>query len=147
MRDACGHDRCFEDLAVGEAAEIARTVTEADIAAFAALSGDFNPMHVDEDYAQASPFKGRIAHGMLSGALISTVLGMKLPGPGCIYVAQSLNFKRPVRIGDTVVTRCEVTGLEPAKKLATLRTTCRVGGKVVVDGEATLMVPGSRSAA
>ncbi len=147
MSDECGSGRRFEDLAIGEAAEIARTVTEADIAAFAAVSGDFNPMHVDEDYAKASPFKGRIAHGMLSGAFISTVLGMKLPGPGCIYVAQSLNFKRPVRIGDTVVARCEVTGLVPAKQLATIRTTCRVGGKVVVDGEATVMVPGSRPAA
>jgi len=132
---------CFEDLAVGQAAEFTKMVTEADIAAFAEVSGDFNPVHVDEAYAQATPFKGRIAHGMLSAAFISTVFGMKLPGPGCIYVAQSLNFKRPVRIGDTVVARCEVTGLVPAKKFVTFKTTCTVGGKVMVDGEATLMVP------
>ncbi len=133
---------CFEDLSVGQSAEFARTVTEADITAFATVSGDFNPVHVDEDYARTTPFKGRIAHGMLSAAFISTVFGMKLPGPGCVYVSQLLNFKRPVRIGDTVTARCEVTALVPAKKFATFRTTCSVAGKVVVDGEATLMVPG-----
>ena len=90
-------------------------------------------------------FKGRIAHGMLSAAFISTVLGTKLPGPGCIYVSQALKFKAPVRIGDTVTARVEVTVLVPEKKFVTLKTTCAVAGKLVVDGEATLMVPGKEA--
>jgi 3-hydroxybutyryl-CoA dehydratase len=131
----------FEDLSIGQSAEFAKTVTESDIGAFAGVSGDFNPVHINEEFAKTTMFKGRIAHGMLSAGFISTVFGMKLPGPGCIYVAQSLKFKAPVRIGDTVTARCEVTGLIPEKKFATFKTTCSVGGKIVVDGEATLMVP------
>lgn len=131
----------FEELSVGQSAIFAKTVTEADIAAFAGVSGDFNPVHVNEDFAKDTLFKGRIAHGMLSAAFISTVFGMKLPGPGCIYVSQLLKFKAPVRIGDTVVARCEVTAMVPEKKFVTFKTTCSVGDKVVVDGEATLMVP------
>ena len=131
----------FEDLSIGQSAEFAKTVTEADIVAFAGVSGDFNPVHINEEFAQTTMFKGRIAHGMLSAAFISTVFGMKLPGPGCIYVSQLLKFKAPVRIGDTVTARCEVTALVPEKKFATFKTTCSVNGKVVVDGEATLMVP------
>ncbi|MBI5162470.1 MAG: MaoC family dehydratase [Magnetospirillum sp.] len=131
----------FEDLTVGQSDTFAKTVTEADIAAFAGVSGDFNPVHVNEEYAKETMFKGRIAHGMLSAAFISTVFGMKLPGPGCIYVSQLLKFKAPVRIGDTVVAKVEVTALVPEKKFATFKTTCTVAGKVVVDGEATLMVP------
>ena len=131
----------FEDLSIGQSAEFAKTVTEADIVAFAGVSGDFNPVHINEVFAQTTMFKGRIAHGMLSAAFISTVFGMKLPGPGCIYVSQLLKFKAPVRIGDTVTARCEVTALVPEKKFATFKTTCSVNGKVVVDGEATLMVP------
>jgi 3-hydroxybutyryl-CoA dehydratase len=131
----------FEDLSVGQSAIFAKTVTEADIVAFAGLSGDFNPVHVNEEFAKTTLFKGRIAHGMLSGAFISTVFGTRLPGPGCIYVSQLLKFKAPVRIGDTVTARCEITALVPEKRFATFRTTCTVGEKIVVDGEATLMVP------
>ncbi len=131
----------FEDLSVGQSAEFAKAVTEADIVAFAGLSGDFNPVHMNEEYAKGTLFKGRIAHGMLSAAFISTVFGMKMPGPGCIYVSQLLKFKGPVRIGDTVIAKAEITALVPEKKFATFRTTCSVNGKVVVDGEATLMVP------
>lgn len=131
----------FEDLAIGSSAVFAKTVTEADIAAFAGVSGDFNPVHVNEEFAKTTMFKGRIAHGMLSAAFISTVFGMKMPGPGCIYVSQLLKFKAPVHIGDTVVARVEVTGTVPEKKFVTFKTTCTVGEKVVVDGEATLMVP------
>ncbi len=131
----------FEDLAIGQAATFAKTVTEADIVAFAGVSGDFNPVHVNEDYAKTTPFKGRIAHGILAAAFISAAFGTRLPGPGAIYVAQSLKFKAPVRIGDTVTARVEVTGLVPEKHFATFRTTCAVGGKIVVDGEATLKVP------
>lgn len=131
----------FEDLSVGQSAIFAKTVTEADIAAFAGVSGDFNPVHVNQEFASQTMFKGRIAHGMLSAAFISTVFGMKLPGPGCIYVSQLLKFKAPVKIGDTVTARVEVTTLTPEKKFATFKTTCTVGDKVVLDGEATLMVP------
>lgn len=131
----------FEELSLGQAAVFGKTVTEADIAAFAGVSGDTNPVHLNEEYAKGTMFKGRIAHGMLSAAFISTVFGTKLPGPGCIYVSQLLKFKAPVKIGDTVMARVEVTALNPEKKFATFKTTCTVGDKVVLDGEATLMVP------
>jgi 3-hydroxybutyryl-CoA dehydratase len=131
----------FEELSVGQVGVFAKTVTEADIVAFAGVSGDFNPVHINEEFAKDTVFKGRIAHGMLSAAFISTVFGTRLPGPGCIYVSQSLKFKAPVRIGDTVTAKVELTALVPEKKFATFRTTCSVGGKMVMDGEATLMVP------
>ncbi len=135
------HGYWFEELKPGMSASFAKTVTVADIQAFAGLSGDFNPVHVNEEFAVTTMFKGRIAHGMLSAAFISTVFGMKLPGPGCIYVSQALKFKAPVRIGDTVTARVEVIGTVPEKKFVTFTTTCSVSGKVVIDGEATLMVP------
>ncbi|MBC7908029.1 MAG: MaoC family dehydratase [Rhodospirillaceae bacterium] len=131
----------FEELSVGQSAVFGKTVTEADIAAFAGVSGDTNPVHLNEEWAKTTMFKGRIAHGMLSAAFISTVFGTKLPGPGCIYVSQLLKFKAPVKIGDTVMARVEVTALNPEKKFATFKTTCTVADKVVLDGEATLMVP------
>lgn len=131
----------FEELSVGQSAVFGKTVTEADIAAFAGVSGDTNPVHLNEEWAKNTMFKGRIAHGMLSAAFISTVFGTKLPGPGCIYVSQMLKFKAPVKIGDTVMARVEITALTPEKKFATFKTTCTVGEKIVLDGEATLMVP------
>jgi 3-hydroxybutyryl-CoA dehydratase len=132
---------CFEDISIGMKAAFAKTVTEADIATFAGVSGDFNPVHVNEEFAKGTMFKGRIAHGMLTAAFISTVLGNKLPGPGCIYVSQTLKFKAPVHIGDTVTATVEVLSTTPEKKFVTFKTTCCVGGKVVVDGEAQLLVP------
>ena len=135
------HGYYFEELQPGMTASFAKTVTEADIQAFAGLSGDFNPVHVNDEFAATTMFKGRIAHGMLSAAFISTVLGMRLPGPGCIYVSQALKFKAPVRIGDTVTAKVEVLSTVPEKKFVTLKTTCLVAGKAVIDGEATLMVP------
>lgn len=132
---------CFEDLREGMSASFSRTVTESDIVLFAGVSGDMNPVHLDAEYAEKTVFKGRIAHGMLSAAFISTVLGTKLPGPGTVYLAQSLKFKAPVRIGDTVTATCEVVALDPVKKRATLRTVCTVGGRPVVEGEALVMVP------
>ena len=131
----------FEDIAVGQSATFAKTVTEADIVLFAGVSGDTNPVHLDAEYAAGTMFKSRIAHGMLSAGFISAVFGTKLPGPGAIYVSQSLKFKAPVRIGDTVTARVEVTALVPEKKFVTFKSQCLVGGKVVIDGEATLMVP------
>jgi len=131
----------FEDLTVGQSATLGKTITDADILMFAGVSGDTNPAHMDEEYAAGTPFKGRIAHGMLTAAVISALFGTKFPGPGCIYVNQSLRFKAPVRIGDTVRVKAEVTDLVPGKKFAVFRTTATVKGKLVVDGEATLMLP------
>jgi 3-hydroxybutyryl-CoA dehydratase len=131
----------FEDLTVGQTASIARTVSEADILAFAGVSGDTNPVHVDEEFAASTMFKGRIAHGMLSVSYISTVLGTKLPGPGAIYLSQSVKFKAPVRIGDTVVTRATVTALEAEKRRVTLSTVCTVGDAEVTVGEAQILLP------
>ena len=131
----------FEDLALGQTASFSKTITEADILLFAAVSGDTNPVHIDAEAAAASMFKQRIAHGMLSASLISTVLGTRLPGPGTIYLAQNLKFRAPVTIGQTVTATVEVTALDPAKKRATLSTTCTVAGKPVVEGEATVMLP------
>ncbi|WP_147162711.1 MaoC family dehydratase [Pararhodospirillum oryzae] len=131
----------FEDLTEGMTASLAKTVSESDIYLFAGVTMDTNPAHVNEEYMKTSPFGGRIAHGMLAAGFISAVLGTRLPGPGAIYVGQSLRFKAPVRIGDTVTATAEVTSLVPAKRFVTLRTFCTVAGKVVVDGEATVMVP------
>jgi 3-hydroxybutyryl-CoA dehydratase len=119
----------------------ARTVTEADIIAFAGVSGDDNPVHLNEDFAATTMFKGRIAHGMLSVGYISAVIGTRLPGPGCIYLSQSLRFKAPVSIGDTVTARVTVTAMDRERNRVTLSTVCTVGNKVVIDGEAEVMPP------
>ena len=131
----------LEDLNLGQSAEISHVVTDADIVAFAAVSGDNNPVHLDEAYAAATPFKTRIAHGMLSAGYISAVLGTRLPGPGAIYISQTMNFKRPVRIGDEVITRATVSAIDSEKARVTLATVCEVAGKAVVEGEAVVMVP------
>ena len=131
----------LEDLSLGQSAEVSHTVTDADIRAFAEVSGDNNPVHLDEDYAAATPFKTRIAHGMLSAGYISAVLGTRLPGPGAIYISQTMNFKRPVRIGDEVITRATVAAIDSEKARVTLATVCEVAGKTVVEGEAVVMVP------
>jgi 3-hydroxybutyryl-CoA dehydratase len=134
------HGLYFEDLVVGQEAVYTKTVGEADIVLYAGVSGDTNPVHLDAEFAAKTPFKERIAHGMLSAGFISTVIGTKLPGPGAIYLSQSLRFKAPVKIGDTVLARARVTALDPGKRRVTLATTCEVGGKVVIDGEAAILV-------
>ena len=131
----------LEDLHPGMTAAHARTVTEADVILFAGISGDQNPVHLNQEFAEGTRFKGRIAHGMLTASFISTVLGNKLPGPGCIYVSQNLKFKAPVRAGDTVHTRVTVTGVLHEKGRVRLETICRVGDVIVIEGEAVLMVP------
>jgi 3-hydroxybutyryl-CoA dehydratase len=131
----------FDELTVGQSAEMMRVVGSADIEAFAEVSGDSNPVHLDEAYARGTPFGGRIAHGMLSAAYISAVLGTRLPGPGAIYLSQQLRFRRPVKIGDPVVARVTVKELDDKRGHATLTTVCEVNGKTVVDGEAVVMVP------
>lgn len=130
----------LEDLSVGQSAQRVRTVAEADIVAFAAVTGDDNPVHLDADYAAATSFGERIAHGMLSAGYISAVLGTTLPGPGAVYLSQTLAFKRPVRIGDEVTARATVTAIDEAKARVTLATACLVRGKTVVDGEAVVLV-------
>jgi len=132
---------CIEDLSVGMSASYAKTVTDEDIVRFADISGDNNPVHLDQAYAEKTMFKGRIAHGMLSAAFISTVFGTRLPGAGCIYLSQSLKFKAPVKIGETVEATVTITAVDSEKRRVTFQTVCRVGDKVVVDGEALLMVP------
>ncbi|HEX2189545.1 MAG TPA: MaoC family dehydratase [Longimicrobiaceae bacterium] len=132
----------FEELRVGQSATHAKTVTEADVVLFAGVTGDFNPAHLDQVYAEKSRFGGRIAHGMLSAGFISAALAMRLPGPGTIYLSQSLRFLRPVRIGDTVTARVEVAELVPAKRRVRLLTTCaNQHGEALVEGEALVMLP------
>ncbi len=128
-------------LEIGQKAQLAKTITEADILLFAAVSMDTNPVHLDAEAAAASPFKERIAHGMLSAGLISAVLGTRLPGPGTIYLGQTLRFRAPVKIGDTVTAEAEITAWDPERRRASLRTTCTVGGKVVIEGEAQVIAP------
>jgi 3-hydroxybutyryl-CoA dehydratase len=131
----------FEELKVGDSAETASTVSDETIRKFAEISGDDNPVHLDEAYAATTQFGGRIAHGMLSAGFISAVIGTRLPGPGCIYLSQSLRFRRPVKIGDEVIARATITGLDAERGRATLETVCTVAGKTVIEGEALVMVP------
>ena len=135
----------FEDLTIGQTASLAKTITEADILLYSAISMDTNPIHLDAEAAKESLFGERIAHGMLSAGLISGVLGTKLPGPGALYMRQSLRFAAPVKIGQTVKATVEVLTLNPDKKRATLKTICTVGDELVIEGEATVQVP-SRAA-
>lgn len=131
----------FEDLSAGQTASLAKTITDADIVLFSAVSMDTNPIHLNDEAGRETQFGGRIAHGMLSASLISAVLGTVLPGPGAIYLSQTLRFKAPVKPGDTVRAVVEVTELNPARKRATLRTTCLVKEVLVIEGEAVVMVP------
>ena len=137
--------RFFEDLEVGMEASYERQVREEDILAFAALSGDRNPVHLDAEYAAGTIFKERIAHGMLTASYFSTIFGTRLPGPGCIYVSQSLSFRGPVRIGDDVRAVVVLNELIPAKRRAIFACDCSVKGKTVLQGEAVLMVPGRQA--
>ncbi len=134
------HGYYLEDLEIGQSASMTKTVTEQAIEHFAELSGDTNPLHLNEDYARTTPFKGRIAHGALSASYISAVLGTDLPGPGCIYLSKSLRFRAPVRIGDDVVARVTVRDINHEKRRVTFDCACEVDGKVVLDGEALIMV-------
>jgi 3-hydroxybutyryl-CoA dehydratase len=138
------HGLYLEDLKVGMTAVYAKTVTDADIVLFAGISGDINPVHLNHEFASETMFEGRIAHGMLSASFISTVIGTKLPGPGAIYLAQNLKFKAPVRSGDTVQARATITEVIPDKRRIALRTVCTVADKVVIEGDALIMVPSRR---
>jgi 3-hydroxybutyryl-CoA dehydratase len=137
MNPQNGYD--IEDISVGMSAETAKTISEADILLFTAVSTDTNAVHLDEEYGKTTMFGGRIAHGMLSASLLSAVLGTRLPGPGVIYLSQSLRFKAPVRIGDTVHAKVTVKEVVVDKARVVLDTVCTVGGKVVIEGEAMVM--------
>jgi len=137
MNPQNGYD--IEDISVGMSAGVSKTITEADILLFSAVSTDTNAVHLDEEFGKTTMFGGRIAHGMLSASLISAVLGTRLPGPGVIYMSQSLRFKAPVRIGDTVHAKVTVKEVIAEKSRVVLDTVCTVGDKVVIDGEAMVM--------
>jgi 3-hydroxybutyryl-CoA dehydratase len=131
----------FADFLLGQVAEVSRTISAADIDAFAQLTGDDNPVHLDEAFAAQTQFGGRIAHGMLSAGLISAVLGTQLPGPGAIYLGQSLRFVAPVRPGDTITARVEVIELWPEKRRIRLQTTCtNQEGETVIHGDAQMLL-------
>jgi 3-hydroxybutyryl-CoA dehydratase len=129
----------IDDLKPGMSESLSKTVTERDIELFGEVSGDRNPVHFDEAYAQTTIFKGRIAHGMLSAAYISTVLGMQIPGPGTIFMSATTRFRAPVRIGDTVVTTCTVREVNAEKRRVTFDCVCKVKDITVVEGEALVM--------
>jgi 3-hydroxybutyryl-CoA dehydratase len=132
----------FEELAAGATATMEHTVTDAMLRSFAELTGDHNPVHLDEEAALKSRFKGRIAHGMLGAGFISAAIATRLPGPGTIYLGQTLTFTRPVRIGDTVTTTIEVTEVMAEQRRVRLTTRCtNQQGKTVIEGEALVMVP------
>ena len=134
--------KSISELKIGDAAEFTKTVSEADVYLYAGVSGDLNPAHLNEIYAQNTFFKTRVVHGMLSAGFISAVLGMQLPGPGTIYLRQELNFTAPVRIGDTVTARAEIIEVNMEKKRVRLKTTCvNQEGTLVIDGEAMVMPP------
>lgn len=131
----------LEDLQVGMSASYSQTITDADIKSFAALSGDRNPVHMDEEYAASSRYKKRIAHGMFSTSFFSALFGTKLPGEGCVYVAQNTKFRKPVYIGDTVVAIVEVKDIDLEKRRAFFNTYCKVGNAKVITGEAEIYMP------
>ncbi len=128
-------------FSVDQSSEITSTVTTEDVQLFSQITGDTNPVHLDEEYAATTSFKKPIAHGMLTAGFISAVIGTQLPGPGCIYLEQSLKFRAPVYIGDTVTTRVTITDINIRRKRLTLQTQCIVNDKVVVSGEAVIMIP------
>lgn len=134
------HGYYYEELELGMFAVLSRTVQATDIATFAGVSGDTNPVHLSEEFAADTIVEGRICHGMLTASFISALIGTKLPGPGCLYVNQSLRFKGPVRIGDTVNTRVTITGLQDDKGRAILWCECFVGDKVMLEGEAIVQI-------
>jgi 3-hydroxybutyryl-CoA dehydratase len=137
MNELNGYD--IEDLKTGMTATFAKTITEADIVLFAGASGDNNAVHINEEFARTTQFKGRIAHGMLTASVISAAIAARLPGPGTVYLGQNLRFTAPVRPGDTVHATVTVRELDFAKGRVVLNTVCTVAGKVVIDGDALVM--------
>ncbi len=135
---------CIEDLAIGMARSLSKEITDRDIALFAEISTDHNPVHLDEDYAQETIFGGRIAHGMLTASLISAVIGEQLPGHGTVYLGQNLRFMAPVRPGDRVTAEVSVREIDYAKRRVTLDCRCTVGDTVVLKGDALVLAPSAK---
>ncbi len=131
----------YEELEIGMAHENVHKITEEAVQDFARVSGDFNPLHMDEDYAKTTIFGGRIAHGALPASFISAILGNDLPGPGSIFTDLNLRFRRPIRIGDTVIARAEVSDMQERGHRVTLKITCLVDGKKAITGEARVVAP------
>lgn len=137
----------FEDLTVGMTETFSKTVSSSDVMGFAEVTGDRNPIHLSEHFAAKTTFGTRIAHGLYTASLISAVLGTRLPGPGAVYISQTLNFRAPVKIGDTVEVTVEVAELVPERQRARLTCICKVGDEVVLDGEALVKVPSQQKSA
>jgi 3-hydroxybutyryl-CoA dehydratase len=135
----------FEDLAIGTAEHLTKVVSSSDVVGFAAVTGDRNPIHLSEHFAAKTAFGTRIAHGLYTASLISALLGTRLPGPGAVYISQTLNFRAPVKIGDTVEVSVEVVELMPDRSRARLACLCAVKGKTVLDGEALVKVPSRKA--
>lgn len=133
--------RTIDNLKVGMTESYEQTITDADIKTFAGLSGDNNPVHVSEEYAEKSRFKKRIAHGLLSASFFSALFGTRLPGYGCVYVSQSLNFRRPVYLGDTVKATIEITRIDKEQSRVFFKTYCTVKSRTVINGEAEIYIP------
>lgn len=131
----------IDEICVGMSASYSQTITDADIKCFAGISGDNNPVHMNEEYAAESRYGKRIAHGLISASFFSALFGTRIPGPGCVYVSQSLNFKRPVYIDDTVTASVVVTNVDKGKSRVFFDTVCKVKGKIVIDGKAELYIP------
>ena len=136
----------FEDLSVGMTEKLSKTIASSDVVGFAEVTGDRNPIHLSEHFAAKTPFGTRIAHGLYTASLISAVLGTRLPGPGAVYISQTLNFRAPVKIGDAVEVTVTVAELIPEKQRARLACTCKVGDEIVLDGEALVKVPSATAA-
>ena len=135
----------FEDLSVGMTETLKKTIDSSDVVGFAEVTGDRNPIHLSEHFAAKTPFGTRIAHGLYTASLISAVLGTRLPGPGAVYISQTLNFRAPVRIGDQVDVTVTVAELIPERQRARLTCTCKVADEIVLDGEAWVKVPSKHS--
>lgn len=131
----------IEDIQIGMTASYTQTITDADVKAFADISGDHNPVHLSEQYAKNSRFKDRIAHGLLTASFFSAIFGTKLPGEGCVYAGQNLQFKRPVYLGDTVIAKVTVIAVDISKNRVTFETVCTVNNKKVTTGTAEIFIP------
>lgn len=135
------HGYYFEEIRVGMSARFEKVIREQDVKAFAEISGDVNPLHLDEAFASRTRAGERVVHGMVTASLISTLVGCRLPGPGCLWMGQALKFLKPVRVGERVEAEATVTEIIPDRQRVRMRTTCRVGDSAVIDGEALVWVP------
>ena len=132
----------IDQLVIGQSASMSKTISEHDVYSFAGITGDFNPAHVDEEYAKGTRFKGRIVHGMLSIGFVSAVIGMRLPGPGTIYLGQEMKFTKPVHFGDSITATVTVSEINREKNIVKLDTVCtNQNGEAVLTGKATIMPP------